>query len=245
MKTLYIINTGRTFADVEEDFGNFDQWTLAVLGPLNIPVQTIFVDGPAMELPGTEMIAAVVITGSHSMVTDREPWSEKIIGWLPQVVKEGVPVLGICYGHQMLARAMGGEVCYHPGGIEAGTRTIAVFDAAASDRLFGELPKKFAGHTVHSQSVLTLPPGAIALAGNSHEPHHAVKYGENAWGVQFHPEFSPSIMMRYLRNMEGEIEKGGMDPKLLMNLVTDTPEAESLGRHFSRLVHEMALDQAA
>ncbi len=245
MKTFYIINAGRTFPDVEEDFGDFDRWTLGVFGQLDVPVKVLFVDDPAMELPQVEMIAALAITGSHSMVTDREPWSETIIDWLPQIVVAGIPILGICYGHQMLARAMGGEVGYHPKGIEAGTRIIAALESAADDKLFRDLPKKFPGHTIHSQTVLRLPPGAVALAGNSHEHYHAVRYGENVWGVQFHPEFSPSVMMRYLSNMAVEIQRSGKDPRMLMNLVTDTPDAESLGRRFAKLVHEMILDHAA
>lgn len=245
MKTFYIINAGRTFPDVEEDFGNFDRWTLGALGQLDMPVQVLFVDDQAMELPHKDNVAAVVITGSHAMVTDRAEWSEKIIAWLPQIVNAGIPVFGICYGHQMLAKAMGGQVGYHPKGIEAGTRAICALETASSDKLFKDMPAKFAGHTIHSQTVLSLPPGAVALAGNSYEPHHGVRYGENAWGVQFHPEFSPSVMMRYLSNMEVEIKKSGKDPKMLLNLVTDTPEAESLGRRFARLVHEMVLDHAA
>ncbi len=245
MKTIYIINAGKTFPDVEEDFGNFDRWTVGILGQLDIPVQVLFVDDPKMKLPEPEIIAAVMITGSHSMVTDKEPWSERIIDWLPQIVNGGLPLFGICYGHQMIASAMGGKVGYHPKGIEAGTRSITLSEAAGSDNLFKDMPKKFTGHTIHSQTVLALPPGAVALAGNSYEPHHAVRYGENAWGVQFHPEFSPSIMMRYLSNMEVEIKKTGKDPKMLMDLVTDTPDAESLGHRFSKLIHEMILDHAA
>lgn len=245
MKTLFIISAGKTFEDVEQEFGNFDLWTKGVLGTMTVPCTVLYVDDPQMALPEPQQAAGVVITGSHSMVTDKLEWSERIIAWLPQIVEHGIPVLGICYGHQLLAKAMGGEVGFHPKGIEAGTRAITILESAKDDKLFQWLPEKITGQTFHSQSVLKLPPQAVLLASNSHEPHHAFRVGRHAWGVQFHPEFSQQIMVRYLDKIHGELIKVGKDPLLLSELVSDTPEAQSLGAYFAGLVHEMNLETAA
>src|SRR5690348_8631928 len=85
----------------------------------------------ARALRGAQDIAGVVVTGSHSMVSHREPWSERAAQWLAGVVEsDRVPVLGICYGHQLLAHALGGEAGDHPAAIEIGTVQVRTTEAA-------------------------------------------------------------------------------------------------------------------
>src|SRR5690606_32543938 len=155
----------------------------------------------APTLPAADALAGVVVTGSHSMVSDREPWSERAAEWLRVLTGAGVPVLGICYGHQLLAHAFGGTVGYRPGGIEIGTGDITLTESARDDALFRETPPVFAAQLVHRQSVLQLPEQAVLLARGDDEPYQAFRIGERAWGVQFHPEFSAGAMRGYLAQM--------------------------------------------
>src|SRR5690606_38861481 len=111
----------------------------------------------------------------------------------------GQRVLGVCYGHQLLAHALGGRVDDHPAGREVGTVELELDAAGEGDALFGATPAKFRAHATHRQSVLELPPGATVLARSAHDPHHAVRYAPTAWGLQFHPEFSVGIMRGYLQ----------------------------------------------
>jgi GMP synthase (glutamine-hydrolysing) len=118
---------------------------------------------------------------------------------LRDAVASGLPILGVCYGHQLLAHALGGRVDYHASGREIGTVGIERLPAAEQDALLAAVPQQFSAHASHQQSVLELPAGAVTLARSAHDPNHAVRYAPRVWGLQFHPEFSVEIMRGYLR----------------------------------------------
>lgn len=105
-------------------------------------------------LPPPAAVSGAVITGSHAMVSDCLPWSEYAASWLRSAYADYLPLLGICYGHQLLAHASGGHCDYRPKGREVGTAAISRLPACDSDPLFDALPAAFAAHTTHSQSVL-------------------------------------------------------------------------------------------
>ncbi len=172
------------------------------------------------------------------MVTDREPWSERVAAWLPGVVSAEVPLLGICYGHQLLAYATGGEVGTNPRGPEYGTVPIHLQERAHHDPLFLGLPSTILVQTSHEQSVLRLPPGSIGLAANVHDPHHAFLVGKCAWGVQFHPEFDARTVQAYIRDFADGLRHRGVDPVRLLERAVDTPHCESLLKRFACIVRK-------
>jgi len=237
MKRLHIIKAGTTYASIAGHYGDFDAWTAAGLGPLGTEACVIDA-GHGAALPPAEDCAGVVITGSHAMVTDDLPWSIGVERWIPSLIGAGVPVLGICYGHQLLARAMGGRVGYHPLGEEIGTVEIRLLEGSAGDPLFRLFPPFFFAHAAHSQTVLSLPPNATPLAANAHDPHHAYRIGDCAWGLQFHPEYDESIMRLYIMAQSGELVKEGRNvPKLLAG-VSKTPVAAKTLTNFAGIVRE-------
>lgn len=234
MKTLFVVKMGTTFPDTARQFGDFDLWTCQGLGLEAGRVEVI--DIPAGDgLPAVRQCAGVVVTGSHAMVTDRAPWSETVAAWIPSLVEAAVPFLGICYGHQLLAHAMGGTVGFLPAGMEIGTVPVRLLPEAATDRLFGNLPQSFQAHATHAQTILSLPPGAVRLAANHNESTHAFRVGESAWGVQFHPEYSPDVMTSYIRNQSETLRASGSDPRRLLDTVRETPQACGLLAAFARL----------
>jgi GMP synthase (glutamine-hydrolysing) len=188
-------------------------------------------------LPGEpDQWDGIVVTGSPAMVSDRAPWSESAAAWLAKAVELGVPVLGVCYGHQLLAHAFGGEVGYHPEGRESGTYPVKLHEAAKEDALFASLPDEFKAQLTHRQAVLRLPAEAVLLASNDFEKHQAFRIGPSAWGVQFHPEFTADIMRAYLNVQAPDLEKEGFKPDTLIRQVEDSPHATSLLQRFSDLV---------
>ncbi|MBV5328606.1 MAG: glutamine amidotransferase [Chlorobium sp.] len=232
MKKLYIIKAGSTFASTIAELGDFEAWIIRALGVLSIPVEVVnAVHGEPLPLP--DECCGVLVTGSHAMVTQNLPWSVGIESWIPLLVGAGVPFLGICYGHQLLGRAMGGKVGYHPKGSETGTVTLTLTPEAGDDLLFQDIPSTFRAHATHAQSVLELPSGAVTLARNAHDPHHAFRVGTAAWGVQFHPEYTAAVMQAYINADRDSLSRSGCDVSALLREVTHTPEASGILRKFA------------
>jgi GMP synthase (glutamine-hydrolysing) len=234
MKRLLIIKTGSAIKGIAPGMLDFEQWTASAAGIQLERCHTVTViDGE--HLPEPAQCSGVVITGSAAMVSDRHPWSEYSAQWLLQAIAAKVPVLGICYGHQLLAQALGGVVGYHPRGREMGTKVIHRAPAALQDELFNILPEQFPAHVTHMQSVLQLPNGAEVLAWNSFEAHHGVRFAPRVWGVQFHPEFSAEAMSQYLHIRSAALHEEGMDVDALHRAVSDTAAARQLLQRFARL----------
>ena len=237
MKNVLIIKTGDTLAGLLNHWGDFDQFIQRQLANPDLAIQVVNVhrDEP---LPEPATLAAVIITGSPAMVTDRAPWSERTADWLRQAAGYPLPILGICYGHQLLAHAFGGVVGNHPHGTEVGSVDIWQTPTARQDPLFSVLPRQFIGHVTHTQSVLTLPPGARLLAHNDYEPHQAFVLGEQIWGVQFHPEFNQEITRHYIVAQQEALERQGRDVPQLYADVQEHPYGQQLLQRFAQLVHQ-------
>ena len=234
-RPLLIVQTGRTHGHIRQRLGDFDDWIAAGLraGGAEVRVHDATASGSPPPAPNT--LAGIVLTGSHAMVSDREPWSEALVPWLQQAVALQTPLLGICYGHQLLAHALGGVVAHHPEGVEIGTVRVQRHAAAQTDPLLGTLPDTFDAQATHWQSVRQLPPGAVLLAGNAFEPHHAFRVGSCAWGVQFHPEFSAAALGAYLDGLDTTLARAGRDAVQIRAGLKDTPEAASVLPVFARL----------
>ncbi len=235
MKKIIVIKTGDTFLDIQARLGDFEDWIIKGMGVDGHLVQVV--DLPRGEsLPHVKSCKGIVIAGSHAMVTGELSWSIDIEKWLPQCVQAKIPVLGICYGHQLLAKAMGGKVDFHPQGIEIGTVSIEMVDNDSSDPIFNGIQGPFLAHVCHSQTVTKLPETAICIAKNEYESTHAFKIGSSAWGVQFHPEYDERIMRAYTQNMAPSIEASEQDATSILDHIQPTPMALKMLNRFGKLV---------
>jgi GMP synthase (glutamine-hydrolysing) len=233
MKSIYVIKAGTTFPTVKEEYGDFDLWTMDAMGIKHD--EAIVIDIQNMEpLPEYSECRGVVITGSHDMVTDHLEWSDLLLEWIPGLVKREIPFMGICYGHQLLAEAMGGKVGFHPKGEEIGTVDITLSTEVNKDPLFKDMPVSIPVHVTHAQSALTIPQGATILASNNFEPYHAIRIGTCAWGVQFHPEYNTDIMKAYIINQADELIASGRNIDEIMMTVKETPHASSIMKRFTQ-----------
>ncbi|QHS17017.1 type 1 glutamine amidotransferase [Halopenitus persicus] len=134
------------------------------------------------ELPDGYDFDAVVITGSRSSVYWDEAWIPPLIEYVAAATDRGIPTLGICYGHQVLAEALGGRVAGMDD-FELGYSEITHH----GDEIFAGIDEEFTVFTSHGDAVVDLPPGAELLAENEYGVH-AFRDGHN-WGLQFHPEY--------------------------------------------------------
>ncbi|MFO8154892.1 MAG: glutamine amidotransferase [Thiohalospira sp.] len=228
---MHVLKLGSTYDHLREHHGDFEDWTAHALGLPRSALNVVDVRA-GDPLPSVSECRGIIMTGSHAMVSHREPWSEAVADWLPGIVAAEVPLLGICYGHQLLAHAFGGEVGDHPEGKEIGTVDVALERPATDDPLFSRMPPRFRAHATHTQSVLTLPDAAVHLAGNAFEPHHAFRIGRRAWGVQFHPEYDTELMAAYIDGQAETLEAAGRDLDAIHRTVAPTPEATELLRRF-------------
>jgi len=188
MSKLLIIKTGVSNKSIIKKCGDCDYRIAKYAG---IPYKDIIVTSVYENTIPVLMdeVSAIIITGSSSMVTDLEPWSITTLQWLKDIIHKEIPILGICYGHQLLALTMGGTVDYHELGEESGEVEIHLTEEGKKDPLLGVLPLKFSAYASHSQTVTKLPENAQILAKNNFEASHAVRFGKKIWGVQFHPEY--------------------------------------------------------
>ena len=237
MKPLIIIKAGSTFPSVKPVMGDFEDWVVCGCG-LSADNFSVIHITENQALPAFDQISGVIITGSHAMVTDQEPWMQTLASWIPAVVDRSIPLLGICFGHQLLAQAMGGYVDYHPQGLEMGTVAITLTEEGRQDMLFDNLPDNFLVHSTHEQTVLKLPANAVILAENLFETHHAFRLGDRAWGVQFHPEFTADIMKIYAREEVESMSTVNYDINALEASICNTGDADAVLKNFMAIVQK-------
>ncbi|MBA2953285.1 type 1 glutamine amidotransferase [Nocardioides sp. MAH-18] len=131
----------------------------------------------------------------------------------------GLPTLGICLGHQLIAAALGGAVTRNPRGQQVGLLDLGWTDAAGADALFGPLATPRRGVQWNDDIVAELPPGATLLAETAHGEAQVVRYGARMWGVQLHPEVDDAVLQPWADEDKGSHETRGIDTDALLDAV--------------------------
>jgi GMP synthase (glutamine-hydrolysing) len=231
MQPLLLIQTGEAPDSVRVQFGGFADWFREAMRLQPLQLRVVRVDeGEALPRPGD--VPGAVITGSAAMVTERSDWSERTAAWIRAAMGAQTPLFGVCYGHQLMAYALGGEVGWLPAGREMGTH--AMTRRAHGDAGWLEtLPTSFPAHTTHRQSVLAPPPGAEVLARSERDPHQLLRYGPHALSSQFHPEFTAACMRAYIDARADALREEGADPDALRAGVRETGAARALLEDFA------------
>jgi len=239
MKRLLVVETGDPVPPLLSERGPFHRWMAAGLGLPEVQIEALRVHEGA-PLPPPAGLAGIVVTGSAAMVSERLDWSLRAEAWLVEALAAGTPILGICYGHQLLAQALGGRVGPNPAGRQMGTQRMEMEASAAADPLCAAFGAAGFVQVTHVESVLELPPGARLLARTAADPHHAFALGSRAWGLQFHPEFDAAVMRGYLEERRVLLESEAQDVDALLGAVSETPVAASLLARFAEVVRDAA-----
>jgi GMP synthase (glutamine-hydrolysing) len=216
-KPICILVTGDPVTPTQERVGGFAN---LVRTGLSGAWQGGFVEVDARsapELPPSERFAGVIVTGSASSVTERLPWILRAEEYLARAVELSHPVLGICFGHQLLGQALGGLVERNPRGREMGTVKLAI---EQDDPILDRSITPALAQATHVDAVTRLPARARVLATTALDPHAALRFGPRAWGVQFHPEFDARVMSEYIETRRALLLEEGRNPAAMLAGIT-------------------------
>lgn len=230
MKPL-LIQTGTPPDAIRERHGDLPDWFAAALGLTRdqlLVVRAFEGEKP----PALDVRTPAILTGSWSMVTDREAWSEALAEWIRAAMAIGTPLFGVCYGHQLMAHALGGEVGYLAQGREIGSQIVTLSTAGTADPALEHAGSAFTAQLTHMQTVLAPPAGTTMLARSARDQHQILRYGPNALSTQFHPEFTPAITKGIIEARADVLQGEGHDPDALRAAVTDAPFPTRMLRDF-------------
>lgn len=157
-----------------------------------------------------DQLAGLIVLGGPMNVdeTDRFPFLACELDWIRQGIDDRLPILGLCLGSQLLAKALGATVRPNASK-EIGWYTIDPTPAAADDRLFGALVPGTTVFQWHGDT-FDLPPGGVQLARSALCEQQAFRYGESAWGLQFHVEVTDVMVHQWLDVEENCAELAGL-----------------------------------
>lgn len=150
-------------------------------------------------LPDPEAFDGYLVTGSRSGVYDAHDWIGGLGPFLRQLRDRGIPVAGVCFGHQIMAEAFGGRVEKSSRGWIVGHQVHQ--PTQVGQALFGGAPLH--ALSFHQDQIVTPPSGARVTLANSASPYGGLAYGFPALSVQFHPEFSPAYVRDLLDKAAG------------------------------------------
>lgn len=189
---LTILETGRPPESLRGPFPDYPAMFADLIGRADpeLDFQTVsIVDGAAT--PPLYDVEAILITGSSAGVYEDHHWIEPLEAFIRAAGAAGVPQVGVCFGHQIMAQAFGGHVRKSERGWGVGRHVYDVLEAA--DWMAPTIPR-FALTASHQDQVETLPPGARILARSDHTPFAALAY-EHAPAISFqgHPEMSDAF----------------------------------------------------
>ena len=224
---LVVVQTGTAAPEIVREHGDYPAWFSRALGA-ELPVLRAHL-GENLELPaGTQ---GVLVSGSPLSLTEPEQWMEDVAGELLRMGERGTPVLGVCFGHQLIGRAAGSQIVRNPKGREIGTVRVQLTAEGRKDPLCrGWVPEGglLDVQATHVDSVDPVPPGATLLASNERCATQALRLSDAVASVQFHPELDPDTLRDLIASRAGILRAEGLDPDSLRADVRETDSARLL-----------------
>lgn len=150
-----------------------------------------------------------VITGSRASVYEDLAWIRSLEDLIRRIHRIELPLIGVCFGHQAVARALGGEVCPNERGWNLGVRPISLIRHAGATPLFREAPSPLRIMKSHQDVVAELPPRAVPLATSDAARYEMFSVGRHILCLQGHPEFDHETIREIIEELE---KRGVLDP---------------------------------
>ncbi len=179
----------------------------------------------------------LLIMGGPMSVNDADSWIAEELHFVKAGINKGIPILGICFGAQLLAKALGGSVVPGPT-FEIGMVPVTLTDEGKTDPVFNHLPSPFQVFQWHGEGI-TLPPGTQSLVASADFPVQAFRAQDRCYGLLFHPEMEEEGMQALFRECPEDVKKGGISPETIQ--AQATPYLRTLHQLADRLIGHLVM----
>lgn len=187
------------------------------------------------ELPSTvNPDELYLVPGSLDSAYDDKPWIVSLLHWIEKAYCRGAKMMGVCFGHQVIARALGGEVRKYDGGFGGGVRQSRVIDDEMKRFFPDERMRLLYSH--HDQ-VMALPDGATRCATSDFCLNESYRIGRQVVTFQGHPEFTVAYSRHLLTNCSDDLDEV-VRLKALRSLDEKTPMGPAAARFALDLLNE-------
>jgi GMP synthase-like glutamine amidotransferase len=174
----------------------------------------------------------LIVMGGPMSVNDLDPWIEKETAFIRSTLQGNKPVVGICLGSQLMAKALGARVRSGKA-LEIGMTPVCLTDAGKQDPVFGMCPATFEVFEWHGE-IFDLPDDCVPLAGSDIAPLQAFRYGEWAYGLLFHLEMEASGIDSLCRECAADVTKSGLTEQAIRSIAL--PQLPQLHSMADRLI---------
>ncbi len=189
-----LLQTGHLHGAVRERIGDYPDMFVRLLGAHGLTFTTWDVEGMKLP-PGPDAAEGWLITGSRHGVYEDHPWIPPLEALIRDIVASGRPLLGICFGHQIVAQALGGHVEKFAGGWSVGRHHYTT-----------ETGERLALNAWHQDQVVRPPQGARTIARSEFTEHAAFAIGDTVLTWQPHPEFGESEIAALIEHRSAAVE---------------------------------------
>jgi len=213
-----ILKTGDLPDDVTARHGDYGDIFARLVHSADPGITTFKIDVDGGQVLGRPKDAdGWIATGSRHGVYENHPWIPPLEQFLRDAMDARIPVFGVCFGHQIMARIQGARVEKSDRGWGLG---VQAYRKSGAPVWLSALPEEWAGYAIHQDQVLTLPRGATTQASNVFCPYAVLAYGDPdspyAASVQSHPEYTPELLRdlaagRLGRKVPAEVMEPALD----------------------------------